>query len=259
MKASLLFLAASTALAAPLESVPVARSEIGSFPIAELEAYYNAAYSVKPEDTAALSPAISKRQYNGDTFNQLTDGTACRKVTLIWARGTTQSGNVGEAGSEGPVFFNALAGLVGTSNLAVQGVDYSASILGFLAGGDAAGSTTMANLVARAVTQCPSTKIVMSGYSQGGQLVHNAASKLTAAQTARVSADPLADSLYYVVLIFGDPFDGQPVGSIPASKVKVICHDGDNICDGGIIITADHRNYEKDAPAAAAFVAGLVA
>ncbi|KXH66676.1 cutinase [Colletotrichum salicis] len=249
MKASLLFLAASTALAAPLESVPVARSEIGSFPIAELEAYYNAAYSVKPEETAALSPAISKRQYNSDTFNQLTDGTACRKVTLIWARGTTQSGNVGEAGSEGPVFFNALAGLVGTSNLAVQGVDYSASILGFLAGGDAAGSTTMANLVARAVTQCPSTKIVMSGYSQGGQLVHNAASKLTAAQTARVSA----------VLIFGDPFDGQAVGSIPASKVKVICHDGDNICDGGIIITADHRNYEQDAPAAAAFVAGLVA
>ncbi|KAJ3942062.1 uncharacterized protein N0V96_007551 [Colletotrichum fioriniae] len=249
MKASLLFLAASTALAAPFESVPVARSEIGSFPIAELEAYYNAAYSVKPEETAALSPAISKRQYNGDTFNQLTDGTACRKVTLIWARGTTQSGNVGEAGSEGPVFFNALAGLVGTSNLAVQGVDYPASILGFLAGGDAAGSTTMANLVARAVTQCPSTKIVMSGYSQGGQLVHNAASKLTAAQTARVSA----------VLIFGDPFDGQAVGSIPASKVKVICHDGDNICDGGIIITADHRNYEQDAPAAAAFVAGLVA
>ncbi|OHE94153.1 cutinase [Colletotrichum orchidophilum] len=249
MKASLLLLAASTALAAPLESVPVPRSEIGSFPIAELEAYYNAAYSVKPEETAALNPAISKRQYNGDTFNQLTDGTACRKVTLIWARGTTQSGNVGEAGSEGPVFFNALAGLVGTSNLAVQGVDYAANILGFLLGGDPAGSTTMANLVARAISQCPSTKIVLSGYSQGGQLVHNAASKLTAAQTALISA----------VLIFGDPFDGQPVGSIPASKVKVICHDGDNICDGGIIITADHRNYEQDAPAAAAFVAGLVA
>ncbi|WYZ42194.1 hypothetical protein EsH8_V_001089 [Colletotrichum jinshuiense] len=249
MRASLLFLAASTALAAPLDSRPVARSEIGSFPIAELEAYYSAAYSVKPEETAALSPAISKRQYNGDTFNQLTDGTACRKVTLIWARGTTQSGNVGEAGSEGPVFFNALAARVGTANLAVQGVDYPASILGFLLGGDSAGSTTMANLVARAVTQCPSTKIVLSGYSQGGQLVHNAASKLTAAQTARISA----------VLIFGDPFDGQAVGSIPSSKVKVICHDGDNICDGGIIITADHRNYEQDAPAAAAFVAGLVA
>ncbi|KAJ0131838.1 Cutinase, partial [Colletotrichum tanaceti] len=227
----------------------VVRSEAGSFPIAELEAYYSAAYTVKPKDADALHPDISKRQYNGDTFNQLTDGTPCRRVTLIWARGTTQSGNVGDAGSEGPAFFNALASRVGASNLAVQGVDYPASIFGFLAGGDAAGSTTMANLVARAVTQCPSTKIVLSGYSQGGQLVHNAASKLTAAQTNRISA----------VLIFGDPFDGQRVGTVPPAKVKVICHDGDNICDGGIIITADHRNYEQDAAAAAAFVAGLVA
>ncbi|GKT47815.1 cutinase [Colletotrichum spaethianum] len=249
MKAGLFFLAASTALAAPLESVPVSRSEVGAFPVAELEAYYNAAFSAQPEEVDALQPTITKRQYNGDTFNQLTDGTACRKVTLIWARGTTQPGNVGEAGSEGPAFFNALASLIGASNLAVQGVNYSASIIGFLSGGDAAGSTTMANLVARAVTQCPSTKIVLSGYSQGGQLVHNAAAKLTTAQTNRISA----------VLIFGDPFDGRAVGKIPASKVKVICHDGDNICDGGIIITSDHTNYEKDAPAAAAFVAGLVA
>ncbi|TQN64821.1 Cutinase, partial [Colletotrichum shisoi] len=249
MKAGLFFLAASTALATPLESVPhVVRSDVGAFPIAELEAYYNTAYSVKPREADALHPTISKRQYNGDTFNQLTDGTPCRKVTLIWARGTTQSGNVGDADSEGPVFFNALASLVGASNLAVQGVDYPASIFGFLAGGDPDGSTTMANLVARAVTQCPSTKIVLSGYSQGGQLVHNAAAKLTAAQTNRISA----------VLIFGDPFDGQRVGTIPTSKVKVICHEGDNICDGGIIITADHRNYEDDAPAAAAFVSGLV-
>ncbi|OLN83439.1 Cutinase 2 [Colletotrichum chlorophyti] len=247
MKAGLLFFAASMALAAPLESVPAARREldIGSFPLAELEAYYNEAYAFKP---TASSSAISRRQYNGDTFNQLTDGTPCRPVTLIWARGTTQKGNVGEANSEGPVFFNALASRLGAANLAVQGVDYAANIFGFLVGGDPAGSTTMANLVARAVTQCPSTKIVLSGYSQGAQLVHNAADKLTAAQTARISA----------VLLFGDPFDGEPVGNIPANKVKVICHDGDNICDGGIIITADHRNYEQDAPAAADFVAGLV-
>ncbi|KAF6816185.1 cutinase [Colletotrichum plurivorum] len=246
MKASLLFLAASSALAAPLESV--AAAAVPAAPRAELEEYYAQAYSVKPADVDALHPAISKRQYNGDTFNQLTDGTACRPVTLIWARGTTQSGNVGEAGSEGPVFFNALASRIGASNLAVQGVDYAANVLGFLLGGDPNGSNTMASLVARAVTQCPNTKIVLSGYSQGAQLVHNAANKLTAAQTNRISA----------VLLFGDPFDGQAVGNVPASKVKVICHDGDNICDGGIIITADHRNYEQDAPAAAAFVAGLV-
>jgi cutinase len=45
---------------------------------------------------------------------------------------------------------------------------------------------------------------------------------------------------------------------VPLSKVKIFCHEGDNICDNGIIITAAHRNYEIDAPAAAAFVASLV-
>jgi cutinase len=38
----------------------------------------------------------------------------------------------------------------------------------------------------------------------------------------------------------------------------IICHEGDNICENGIIITAAHRDYEKDAPTAAAFVASKV-
>ena len=58
------------------------------------------------------------------------------------------AGNVGEANSEGPTFFNALAARVGgASNLAIQGVTYPANVLGFLAGGDAAGATTMFNLI----------------------------------------------------------------------------------------------------------------
>jgi cutinase len=42
------------------------------------------------------------------------------------------------------------------------------------------------------------------------------------------------------------------------SKTLVICHNGDNICDNGIIVIGEHRNYEKDAPQAAAFVASKV-
>ncbi|KAH8883091.1 cutinase [Thozetella sp. PMI_491] len=198
---------------------------------------------------AALPNPLARRQYSGDTYNQLTDGTPCRAVTLIYARGTTQAGNVGDAAAVGPLFFNALAALIGESNLAVQGVTYAADIIGFLQGGDPAGSKLMASLVSTAATQCPNTKIVLSGYSQGGQLVHNAAANLTTALTNKINS----------VLIFGDPDDGQAVGSIPSSKVKIICHDGDLICDGTIIVTSQHTNYQQDVGTAASWVAGKVA
>jgi cutinase len=117
-----------------------------------------------PLTTASpLESLFSKRaDLTLDTQNDLLNGTPCKALTVIFARGTTSPGNVGE--STGPPFFQAIANLTGTTNLAVQGVTYPASILGFLGGGDAAGSTTMANLVNQAYAQCPKTKVVMSGY-----------------------------------------------------------------------------------------------
>lgn len=52
-------------------------------------------------------------------------------------------------------------------------------------------------------------------------------------------------TFFFSVVIFGDPNDGDAVGSIPAENVKVICHDGDNICDGGFIVLAPHLNVSK--------------
>jgi cutinase len=188
-------LLASTSLAAPTPA-----NDDVSFPITDL---IDSPLTID-EYAAQLSSsdaALTKRQYNGDTFNQLTDGTACRPVTVLFARGTTSPGNVGEAGSEGPAFFNALASaLGGASRLAIQGVNYSASVLGFLAGGDAAGGTTLFNLINQAATQCPNTKIVVSGYSQGAQLVHTATQRLSAAQAAKVSAG----KFLFFVTIGGD-------------------------------------------------------
>ncbi|KAI4610349.1 hypothetical protein J4E80_008113 [Alternaria sp. BMP 0032] len=244
---SLLALAAilTTALAAPTSASGV------SFPITDLldKDLTVEEYAAQLENQDVETRDLTKRQFSGDTYNQLTDGTACRRVTVIYARGTTQAGNVGEANSEGPTFFNALAARVGgASNLAIQGVTYPANVLGFLAGGDAAGATTMFNLINQAITRCPSTKIVVSGYSQGAQLVHTATQRLSASAASRVTA----------VVTFGDADRDESFGSVAASKVLIICHAGDNICDNGIIITPEHRNYEIDAPTAAAFVAARV-
>lgn len=134
MKLTLLSLALlSSVLAAP---APAADPE--AFPISEL----------LTSDLSLEDHAITKRQYSSSSYNQLTDGTACRAISVIYARGTSQQGNVGDAAAVGPLFFNQLASRVGgTSRLAIQGVTYAANVAGFLQGGDAAGSTTMTNLI----------------------------------------------------------------------------------------------------------------
>ncbi|KAH7377397.1 cutinase-domain-containing protein [Pyrenochaeta sp. MPI-SDFR-AT-0127] len=229
------------------ESLSLPTESSVSFDVADL-----ANTDLSPEEYFLTLPepkALSKRQYSSSTYNQLTDGTACRRVTVIYARGTNQAGNVGDSAAVGPLFFNNLTSrLGGTGQLAIQGVTYSASVSGFFQGGDPTGSTTMTNLISTAATRCPSTKIVLAGYSQGAQLVHNAAQRTSATNAARVAA----------VVVFGDPKRGQSFGSITSSKTLTICHTGDNICEGGSSITAAHLNYQQDAPAAATFVAGKV-
>lgn len=42
-----------------------------------------------------------------------------------------------------------------------------------------------------------------------------------------------------------------------ADKTKIICHAGDNICQGGALVLAPHLTYSQDAGAAAQFVVGL--
>lgn len=114
---------------------------------------------------ASASPVAVPRAA-GDTRNDLTSGGACKPMTVIFARGTTETGNVGTL--VGPPFFRALESAMGAGNVAVQGVEYPADIPGFLAGGDKKGSALMAQMATQAMAKCPDTKLVMSGYSQGG-------------------------------------------------------------------------------------------
>ena len=104
---------------------------------------------------------LHPRQSLSPTRNDLLNGV-CAPTTIIFARGTLELGNVGSLA--GPPFFNALTDIVGSSTIAVQGVDYGATILGYLEGGDPAGATEAAKMVDLAVSQCPGSKIVLGGY-----------------------------------------------------------------------------------------------
>ena len=82
---------------------------------------------------------LSGASVSGSTQNGLS--SACKTVTVIFARGTSEPGNVGAV--TGPPFFQALAAKIGSDQLAVQGVDYAANVAGIIAGGDPAGSKKM--------------------------------------------------------------------------------------------------------------------
>ncbi len=104
----------------------------------------------------------------------------------------------------------------------------------------------MPQLVERTMIQCPDTKLCVSGYSQGTQVVHNALEILTGDEAATQFIDS--------VVTFGDPDHKLPFGDVPQDKVSVFCHKADNICLNGSGIKLPHLTYCHNVGAEAAFV-----
>ena len=63
--------------------------------------------------------------------------------------------------------------MLGNDGVAIQGVDYSATIESNLSGGSD-GGPELAKLANRALQNCPATKIAIAGYSQGATVCHYA-------------------------------------------------------------------------------------
>lgn len=75
------------------------------------------------------------------TYNDLTDGQ-CGDVTLIFARGTDDPGNVGAL--VGPELYAALQSALGSTSSIFQGVnDYGATVTEYLEGGSTTGASDM--------------------------------------------------------------------------------------------------------------------
>ncbi|KAH9222133.1 cutinase [Leptodontidium sp. 2 PMI_412] len=175
-------------------------------------------------------------------------GKVCPRMSVIFARGTGEPGNVGIL--TGPPFFAALAEYMnGTNQLAIQGVDYEAQPAGFFAGGSANGAAKMASLINTTLALCPSTPLLLSGYSQGAQLIHLATSSLPSTTTAKITS----------IVMFGDPKNGTAISGVDGRRVKTFCHEGDDICKGGDRVLRDHLTYSRDARGAAMWVMGSVA
>jgi len=104
---------------------------------------------------------------------------------------------------------------------------------------------TLSHMQAQAAA-CPNQKFVLVGYSQGADVMHNAAAKLPEALHPRVVA----------VVMFGDPGNMGPTaksplgGTVPvfpkalANRLMENCAKGDPVCGAGSNIMA-HLTYGK--------------
>ena len=166
----------------PLFCLAILISTVSAIPV-------NIAYARGFEQTGSASGTLSRRQEDWNIErNELTNvaGTGCKPITVIFARGTFELGNVGAI--VGPPFFFHLDELIGAENIAVQGVDYPASVGGYLIGGDPEGAQKTADLLNQAASNCPDTQIVLSGYSQGAMEAHLGEAKVSAEVAAHIAA-----------------------------------------------------------------------
>jgi cutinase len=184
-------------------------------------------------------------------------------VELIFARGTSEPAGVGRVGQ---ALADQLMAQLGGRSLGVYGVNYPATY-DFLAAADGAADAT--TRIAAMSEQCPGTRYVLGGYSQGAAVVDMLLGiPPLGAKVGDVGSAPplpagLADKVA-AVAVFGNPSTkfGIPVSAamMPfAGKGIDLCNDGDPICSQGRNPFA-HTSYEKTplVGEAAGFVSGLL-
>ncbi|EAW13484.1 cutinase family protein [Aspergillus clavatus NRRL 1] len=195
---------------------------------------------------AAPAPTLEARQ--SLSSNELENGP-CRDVTFIFARGSTEQGNMGFI--VGPPTCTALKLKLGSDKVACQGVGgaYTANLLpNFLSQNtDPKSIAAATDMFQLARTKCPNTKIVTGGYSQGSAVIDNSVKALDDDLKSRVKAAVLFGFTRNVV-------DRGQIPNYPKDQVKVYCAVGDMVCYNTLIITAAHLTYGIYANDAANFL-----
>jgi cutinase len=185
----------------------------------------------------------------------------CNDVEVVFARGTSEPAGIGRVGQ---ALVDALTPLIGGRTIGAYGVNYPATY-DFLTAQD--GATDATNFISSVVAQCPSTRIVLGGYSQGAAVIDMLAGiPPLGNKIGEVgSAPPLPlnlDNSVAAVAVFGNPstkFSIPITNSVFGGRAIDLCADGDPICSRGRNPFA-HTHYESSdfIPQAAGFIAGLV-
>ncbi|MCV7041198.1 cutinase family protein [Mycolicibacterium moriokaense] len=169
----------------------------------------------------------------GATGVAVAQGPDCPDVQVVFARGT---GEPAGAGRVGDAFVEALRPLVPGKTVSVYAVNYPAT-LDFMRAAD--GANDASAFVQNTAVNCPDTKIVLGGYSQGAAVVDI----ITVAATPTLSfVNPMPPAVadhVAAVAVFGNPsikLLGGPLTTLsPQYGYKTIdlCNGGDPVCSSG--------------------------
>jgi cutinase len=187
----------------------------------------------------------------------------CPDVELVFARGTAEPPGLGRVGD---ALFGALQPALGSRSVQAYGVNYAASY-NFLTTADAANDAR--GHIAFMADQCPATRLVLGGYSQGAAAVSMLAGVPPVGERignfgSAPALDPGLAAKVAAVAVFGNPgirFN-TPLSSTGqfAGRAIDLCSPGDPVCTVGGRDRTAHSDYE-DPPypgQAAAFIAGRV-
>ena len=203
----------------------------------------------------------------------------CPDIEVVFARGTDDAPGVGPLGQ---AFVDSLSSKVGSRSVGAYAVNYAAS-MNFLRVAD--GVTDANNHVQYMIANCPATRLVLGGYSQGAAVVDflvgvnpgldaipalgaipglDALPSLDLGGVAPPLPPEAADHVA-AVATFGNPLgkvSGRLNGLSPVYGGRTIdlCNAGDPICGPGDIQdrVTHHRYVPGGTDQAASFVASLV-
>jgi len=180
---------------------------------------------------------------------------SCPNVEVVFARGTNEAPGLGFVGQ---VFADSLSAQLPGRTVAVYAVNYPASDDYLRSASEGSGDARAH--IQSIVASCPTTSIVVGGYSQGASVTELSTSELAPQVGDHVAA----------VALFGSPSSefssmlagGAPLPTVsPSYRAKTIelCIPGDPICSAGADMMA-HVSYVPAGMAnqAASFAASKV-
>ncbi len=162
----------------------------------------------------------------------------CSDVAVVFARGTHQEPGLGDVGQ---AFVDSLGSQIGGRSVAVYAVNYPANDDYHTSA--SSGADDASAHILDTVASCPSTRIVLGGYSQGSTVIDLSTTTMPAPVAEHVAA----------VALFGEPssgfssmlWGGQPLPTISplyGAKTINLCAPDDPICSPGSNIMA-HVSY----------------